>query len=55
MMPASLTDKCSARPDRPAARGHLRQHANPDTLLSIAAEDMQADAKWQTIIWQTKT
>ena len=37
-----------------AKRGRPRQHAIPN-ILSIAAEDMLAGAKWQAIIWRTGT
>src|SRR5215831_19051975 len=37
-----------------AKRGRPRQHAIPN-ILSIAAEDMLADAKWQAITWRTGT
>ena len=37
-----------------ARRGRPRQRSIPD-VLSIAAEDMLADAKWRTITWRTGT
>jgi SRSO17 transposase len=37
-----------------AKRGRPRQHAIPN-ILSIAAEDMLAGAKWQAITWRTGT
>src|SRR6184192_1658630 len=37
-----------------AGRGRPRQRHVPD-ILSIAAEDMLANAKWQTISWRTGT
>ena len=37
-----------------AKRGRPRQHSIPD-ILSIPAEDMLADAKWQNITWRTGT
>ncbi len=37
-----------------AERGRPRQHAIPN-ILSIAAEDMLAGAKWQAITWRTGT
>jgi SRSO17 transposase len=37
-----------------AARGRPRQRHIPD-ILSMAAEDMLADIKWQTISWRTGT
>jgi SRSO17 transposase len=37
-----------------AARGRPRQRSIPD-ILSMAAEDMLADAKWQNISWRTGT
>ena len=37
-----------------AARGRPRQRSIPD-ILSIAAEDMLAKAKWQNISWRTGT
>ena len=37
-----------------ARRGRPRQRSIPD-VLSIAAEDMLADAKWPTITWRTGT
>ena len=37
-----------------ARRGRPRQRSIPD-VLSVAAEDMLADAKWQTITWRTGT
>ena len=37
-----------------ARRGRPRQRSMPD-VLSVAAEDMLADAKWQTITWRTGT
>jgi len=37
-----------------AKRGRPRQRSIPD-VLSVAAEDMLADAKWQTITWRTGT
>src|SRR5277367_1683539 len=37
-----------------AKRGRPRQHSIPD-ILSIPAEDMLADAKWQTVTWRTGT
>src|SRR5262249_40709144 len=37
-----------------AKRGRPRQRSTPD-ILSIPAEDMLADAKWQNITWRTGT
>jgi len=37
-----------------ARRGRPRQRSIPD-VLSVAAEDMLADAKWQTVTWRTGT
>src|SRR6266536_2864396 len=37
-----------------AARGRPRRRPVPD-ILSIAAEDMLADAKWQNVSWRTGT
>src|SRR5215475_7951530 len=37
-----------------ARRGRQRQRSIPD-VLSVAAEDMLAGAKWQTITWRTGT
>src|SRR4030081_3601536 len=37
-----------------AARGRPRQRHVPD-ILSKAAEDMLADAKWRTVSWRTRT
>src|SRR6266566_4628430 len=37
-----------------AARGRPRRRPVPD-ILSIAAEDMLADAKWQNVSWRTRT
>ena len=37
-----------------ARRGRPRQRSIPD-VLSVAAEDMLADAKWQNITWRTGT
>jgi len=37
-----------------ARRGRRRQHSIPD-VLSVAAEDMLASAKWQNITWRTGT
>ena len=37
-----------------ARRGRPRQRSIPD-VLSVAAEDMLADAKWRTITWRTGT
>jgi hypothetical protein len=37
-----------------AKRGGPRQRSIPD-ILSIPAEDMLADAKWQSITWRTGT
>ena len=37
-----------------AKRGRPRQRSIPD-ILSIPAEDMLADAKWQNITWRTGT
>jgi hypothetical protein len=37
-----------------AGRGRPRQRHLPD-ILSMAAEDMLADAKWQDVSWRTGT
>ena len=37
-----------------AARGRPRQRHVPD-ILSMPAEDMLANAKWQTVSWRTGT
>ena len=37
-----------------AKRGRPRRRHVPD-ILSMAAEDMLADAKWQTVSWRTRT
>jgi hypothetical protein len=35
-----------------AKRGRPRRRSIPD-ILSVPAEDMLADAKWQTVSWRT--
>ncbi len=53
-MPRAITINCVKLVWPVATRGRPRKRCIPD-ILSRAAEDMLADAKWQTVSWRTGT